>query len=182
MRIIAGSKRGLKLFAPMDDAVRPTTDRVKEAMFGSLQFQMVGAVVLDLFTGSGALGLEAVSRGAKNVVFVDSDAQSIALLKRNLEHMGSPENVEIVKNDFTNAIKLFQNSQKFDIVFVDPPYDSEYYGMTAELLHKYRVLAKNAVIIMESDKRLTLDIAGIEVVKEKKYGATFLTYCRMLEG
>jgi len=178
VRVIAGKKRGTRLEAPPDDRIRPTTDRVKEALFGSLQFLIPGAKVLDLFSGSGALGIEAWSRGADEVILADSDAASIAVIRKNYERIGSPGNVKIIKNDYSEVIKQFKNTEKFDIVLIDPPYKSGFYSDVVEKLVQYGLLSGGAVVVMESDGPLEIDADGIEFYKEKKYGATILTYGR----
>ncbi len=178
MRIIAGEKRGTKLLSPQDERVRPTTDRVKEALFGSLQFDIPGANVLDLFAGSGALGIEAFSRGARQAVLVDADADSVDVIRKNIARVGNPPHIKIVKNDYEKAIRLFQNTEKFDIVIVDPPYHSGLYESAAAALVRNGVLADGAVVVMESACALDLDICGLLCYKTKRFGTVYLTYYR----
>ncbi|WP_312695146.1 16S rRNA (guanine(966)-N(2))-methyltransferase RsmD [Caproiciproducens sp.] len=120
MRVITGSARGSRLTTLEGDSVRPTPERVKEALFSAIQFQIEGRRVLDLFAGSGQLGIEALSRGAKQTVFVDASKNSIAVVQKNLEHTGLAENAVIKTMDF--AAFLLQNRERFDLAFLDPPY------------------------------------------------------------
>ncbi|MBE6829998.1 MAG: 16S rRNA (guanine(966)-N(2))-methyltransferase RsmD, partial [Ruminococcaceae bacterium] len=119
MRVITGSARGSRLTTLEGESVRPTPERVKEALFSVIQFQIEGRRVLDLFAGSGQLGIEALSRGAKQTVFVDASRNSIAVVEKNLEHTGLAENAVIKTMDF--AAFLLQNREHFDLAFLDPP-------------------------------------------------------------
>ncbi|WP_206831188.1 16S rRNA (guanine(966)-N(2))-methyltransferase RsmD [Alicyclobacillus fructus] len=122
MRVIAGNWRGISLEAPRGDAVRPTTDRVKESMFNLIPHQL-GGLVLDLFAGSGALGIEALSRGAARAIFVDKDPQSARLVRRNLERVGALAQAEVWVMDWARAVRRFEASGDVaSYVFVDPPY------------------------------------------------------------
>jgi 16S rRNA (guanine966-N2)-methyltransferase len=178
MRIIAGEKRGTKLVPPNDNRIRPTADRVKEALFGSIQFIVLDATVLDLFAGSGSLGLEAVSRGAKQVFLVDKNTDAINTIHRNISRLGCPLNIKIIKNDYRKAIRLFQNRVKFDIVFIDPPYESCLYRNAVEVLVESGVLLPQALLILESFGEIYLDVDGIVHYKTKKIGDTYLNFYR----
>ncbi len=178
MRIIAGEKRGTKLLAPQGLDTRPTLDRVKEAVFGRLQFELQEKQVLDLFAGSGALGLEAVSRGAREAVFVDNDAASQEAIRKNIQAAGCAHKATIVEKDFEAAIKLFQNQKKFDIVLLDPPYESGYYEKAFKMMAQYEVLAQNAVIVAESSGPLVVEEGGFALEKQKRYGKVFVSFFR----
>lgn len=179
MRIIAGEKRGMKLFSPVGEDTRPTTDKVREALFGSLQFELHGKCVLDLFAGSGAFGLEAVSRGAQCAVLVDADEAAIRVITKNVEKTGfSTDRVRVLRSDYKKAIKGFQNANKFDIVFLDPPYASEYYGSAMRMLVENGLLNQSAIVVAESGEALYISVSGLGKYKEKQYGNTRLTYYR----
>ncbi|MEA4852740.1 MAG: 16S rRNA (guanine(966)-N(2))-methyltransferase RsmD [Christensenella sp.] len=182
MRIIAGEKRGTKLTSPIGENTRPTTDRVRESLFGSIQFEVTGAQILDLFAGSGALGLEALSRGAKEAVFCDVDAGSIKVIEKNIETLGYAAKSKVIKNDFLNAIALFKNTRKFDIVFIDPPYKRGYYEAVFEALASGEVLAGDALLVAESAQGLEIEGKGFVFDKRKKYGKTFLDFFRWQNG
>lgn len=120
MRVITGLARGKRLTTLEGEQVRPTPERVKEALFSIIQFQVEGRRVLDLFAGSGQLGIEALSRGAKQAVFVDAGKDSIAAVQKNLEYTGLTENAKVKNMDFASF--LLQNRDPFDLAFLDPPY------------------------------------------------------------
>ena len=176
MRIIAGDKRGTILNAPEGEQTRPTYDRVKEAVFGRLQFSLVDKTVLDLFAGSGALGLEAVSRGAKMAYFCDFSKEAVKVIKSNIKKLGYEEKCAVFKNDYLGAIKEFSGKIKFDIVFIDPPYASGYYIPALEALKESGILADGCILAMESDKNFEINISGYTKTKEKKYGITYINY------
>lgn len=179
MRIIAGEKRGLKLAAKDGAETRPTLDRVKEALFGRLQFEISGKCVLDLFAGSGALGLEALSRGAQEAVLVDCDEQAGEIIKKNIVAAGMQRRAQFIKNDFRNALKLFQNSRKFDIVLIDPPYrSSDFYETALNGLVEYGLLAEHAAVVAESDRPIEFFTENLVLEKQKKYGKVYLTFFR----
>jgi len=179
MRIIAGEKRGMKLFSPKGDATRPTTDKVREALFGSLQFEVRGACVLDLFAGSGAFGLEAISRGAQCAVLVDISEEAVVVIKKNIQKTGfSGDSVQVLRGEYKKVIKRFQNAHKFDIVFIDPPYAGGYYEQALRMLVDLEIVREGAVIVTESDSTLDFNIPRLRVDKQKRYGTTVLTYYR----
>lgn len=180
VRVISGSARGLKLNTPGDDRVRPTTDRVKESMFNIVQDWVYDGQVLDLFAGSGALGIEALSRGASQAVFCDNSLDSIKIIKSNIEKARVVDRSQIVSGDFKRCLRDMEaKNQSFDMIFVDPPY---YKGLFEEVLDTIRackILKKDGIVIVEHDaKRPIGQVEGLEVYKEKKYGITMLTfYC-----
>lgn len=180
VRVISGSARGLKLNTPGDDRVRPTTDRVKESMFNIVQDWVYDSQVLDLFAGSGALGIEALSRGASQAVFCDNSLDSIKIIKSNIEKARVVDRSQIVSGDFKRCLRDMEaKNQSFDMIFVDPPY---YKGLFEEVLDTIRackILKKDGIVIVEHDaKRPIGRVEGLEVYKEKKYGITMLTfYC-----
>ena len=180
VRVISGSARGLKLNTPGDDRVRPTTDRVKESMFNIVQDWVYDSQVLDLFAGSGALGIEALSRGASQAVFCDNSLDSIKIIKSNIEKARVVDRSQIVSGDFKRCLRDMEaKNQSFDMIFVDPPY---YKGLFEEVLDTIRackILKKDGIVIVEHDAKKPIgQVEGLEVYKEKKYGITMLTfYC-----
>jgi len=167
MRIVAGEYRGRRLKAPAGTATRPTADRVREAVFNILG-DVEGLIVLDLFAGSGALGIEALSRGAGATTFVDRDDRALAAVRANLEAFGAV--ARIVRSD---AVAFLQRGEgaMYDLVFLDPPYDSapELGRRLSELLPD--AVAEEAVIVTESDKRAPLEL-GLPLHDERTYGDT----------
>lgn len=167
MRIISGKYRGkiLREFELL--TTKPTTDRVKESIFNLIQFDVLGATVLDLFAGIGALGIEAISRGAERVVFVDNNAQAIKLIKENLK--GIDGNFSINHADYETFLNTTKT--KFDIVLLDPPYKTEFGIKAINLLIKNDLLNDNAIIIFETseENNFEINLAGFEI-KKKKYG------------
>lgn len=177
-RIIAGEKRGTQLFTLPGNHTRPTTDRVREALFGCIQFEIAGAEVLDLFAGSGALGLEALSRGAGHAVFCDRYDESVKTIQKNIGKLGYDKRSQVVKNDYIHAIKVFKNTKKFDIVFIDPPYKANYYATAFGLLAEEQVLKPGAILVAESDAAVGIVDERYCIYKNKKYGKTHLTFFR----
>ena len=175
MRVIAGICGGRKLKTPADAAVRPTTDKVKEALFSSIQFELEGADVLDAFAGSGQLGIEALSRGARSAVFIDNSRQSLALIKQNLALCDL--HAEVVQAD--TLVYLKKCTKQFDIAFLDPPYRT---GLLQNALPLVcGVMRESGVILAECpEDETTPDTLenGFVKVKTKKYGTMRLNYYR----
>ena len=166
MRVVAGEFRGRRLAAPRGIRTRPTADRVREALF-SILGEVSGARVLDLYAGSGALGIEALSRGAESAVFVERDPRAVAAIERNLESLGLQQTV--LKQD---AVRFMARGEgTFDLVFCDPPYDSasRLAGLLAE--HLPEVTSEDARIVTESDKRNPLELP-FPLLTERTYGDT----------
>ena len=171
MRIISGKYRGKNLKEFNIDTTKPTTDRVKESIFNLIQFDVVDAVVLDLFSGTGALGIECISRGSKQVHFVDSNKQAISLVKENLK--GIDGEYEI----FNQSFELFlQNTKlKYDIVFLDPPYKTDFGVKAIQLLIENNLLNENAIIIFETSQENNFDLNFKNFsLKTKKYGTVIV--------
>ena len=164
MRVITGTARGRRLQEPKDASVRPTTDMVKEAIFSILQFDIPGRRVLDLFAGTGQLGIEALSRGAKECVFVDSSPASLALVRRNLEICGFKG--QVVRAD---AAEYLSHCGKFDIVLVDPPYHDGLYGKILESLFVFDILTDGGIILVESMRGESLPPADPPYTRGKTY-------------
>ncbi len=167
MRIIAGKHRGRELARFRGQDIRPTADRVKESLFQILSLRLVGARVLDLFCGSGALGLEALSRGAKCAVFNDISRESIALLKKNLSALG--EEGEIHTQDFSACLKTVTG--KFDLIFADPPYRENFTEEILRLVAERGLLKADGLVIVESEREEAA-VQGWEIADLRSYGRT----------
>lgn len=158
MRIIAGSARGRNIEAPKGRDTRPTLDRVREAIFGMIQFDVEDAAVLDLFAGSGALGLEALSRGASHAVFCDSDREACAVIDRNLKSLGFAERAEIRFSDcFMLIDRLSALNKKFSLILIDPPYTAGLYEKTLSALAESGIIDDGCILIVEHPKKMPLE-------------------------
>lgn len=173
MRIVAGKYKGRILFSPINSA-RPTLDKVKQAIFTKLQFDIEGKNVLDLFAGSGALGIEAISRGAKSVVFVDKDYKSIEIIKKNLKLIN--EQAKVLKCDFKTALCLFK--QPFDIIFLDPPYASNFYSDALKIIKEKKLLSKDGIIVLEIGEEYIVKQTEFEEFDKKNYGTVVVKYLK----
>lgn len=172
MRIIAGELRGRRLKSPASNDVRPTSDKVKEAIFSMLMPYMEnGFTAVDLFTGSGNMGLEAISRGAGTVYFTDSSRRSLALAKENITICGAEDRAVLICGDFRNNIRRI--NQKVDIYFLDPPYADGYIPEALKVINDTGNLRPGGVAVCEHAwrDRLPEDMPGFALVKERRYGA-----------
>ena len=169
MRVVAGTFKGRRLAAPRGTRTRPTDDRVREALFSMLG-DVGGTRVLDLYAGSGALGIEALSRGAAEAAFVDRDRRAVAAIRRNLDAVGAK--AAVVKGSATTFVR--QRQHGYDLVFVDPPYDaaSRLAAPLSEALPG--ILTEDARIVTESDKRNPLTL-NLPLLRERDYGDTRIT-------
>lgn len=176
MRIITGSARGTKLETlEGEEITRPTTERVKEGIFSAIQFEIEGRRVLDLFAGSGQLGLEALSRGAESAVFTDSNDKAVAIIKQNALKTKLYPKTLIMCSGYKEYIKSAKG-KVFDIVFIDPPYASEYLDDAVKRLAESGLLAVGATVICESDsEKIEFDESVYELKKVYRYGKTFVT-------
>lgn len=175
MRIIAGEYKGRKLETPFNNHVRPTTDKVKEAMFSILMPYLTGANCLDLFAGTGGLGLEALSRGADFCVFCDNDRNSIALTKENIRKCGAEDRSNVIYGDYMKALE--RSEGKYDIIIIDPPYDSGIYAKCLTSIEKLDLLGDEGIIIAEHEKNgvLSDSYGKLFKIKERRYGKTILS-------
>ncbi|NLM60586.1 MAG: 16S rRNA (guanine(966)-N(2))-methyltransferase RsmD [Clostridiales bacterium] len=178
MRIITGSQRGRKLVTLEGLHTRPTSEKVKEALFSIIQFEIEGRRVLDLFAGSGQLGLEALSRGARECVFVDNDRNAMRIIRENAEKCGFTDKSRFYQNDYTTVLK--RSDEKYDIILIDPPYASSYYDKSLKLISAFDILARNGIIVVESesDQELPEEVGTIRKVRDYRYGRTKLTVYR----
>lgn len=175
MRIITGSAKGKHLATLEGDATRPTSERIKGAIFSSIQFEIEERRVLDLFAGSGQMGLEALSRGAARATFIDSSREAMEIVKKNARGCGFFEKSHFLVSDFRNYIRKASGRESFDLVFIDPPYEMKCCAEAAALLAKAELVIPGALVVLESgeeeidlasDKRL----AGYELVRQAQYG------------
>ena len=178
MRVISGSARGIALKTPEGLQTRPTTDRVKEAMFSIIHFQLPGATVLDLFGGTGQLGIEALSRGAKNATFVDAGEKACALIKENLRRTKMEQLGRVVRNDYLTFLRGC--TEKYDMIFLDPPYAEVFLENALKCITEIDILRSNGIIMCERPlgKELPWEYAGYTRSKDYKYGNTLVTIYR----
>ena len=167
IRITGGKNRSRLIETPNTTLTKPTMDKVREAVFSALSGKVYGARVLDLFAGSGSYGLEALSRGAKEVTFVDSSTEAVKVIKQNCEKLNE-KNVEILNSDVLGY--LSQNPQEFDIIFADPPYKLDVYEAVVKTLIERHILASNGIIVLESERELNIDESSFSKVRFYKYG------------
>lgn len=180
MRIISGKYRGLKL-TPFDGKeIRPTADRVKESLFNILAADIPSCRALDLFCGSGALGLECISRGAEFVHFNDSSLRSIAVLTRNLQKLKEEKNYAVTRLDFSAC--LLSQREEFDLIFIDPPYALNAGEEALKSIGSGNILSEGGVAVFERDRKFEGEIAGLEVFDERKYGSVHLTFFKKCGG
>lgn len=179
MRVISGELRGRKLEKLEGMSIRPTSDRVKESLFNMLGARVFDSSFLDLFAGTGGIGIEAYSRGAAEVVFIDADAKSVQVLRGNLQKLDIIDKVEVYNTDYINAInKLAADQRSFGIIFMDPPYLKDYEKNALVLVSEKDLLKKDGIIIVEhetSDK-MPENAGKLSIVRQKKYGNTMLTF------
>ena len=178
MRVITGKARGVQLKTPDGLLTRPTADRVKEALFSIINFDIPAATVLDLFAGTGQLGIEALSRGAKRGVFVDERADACALVKENLRRTHLESDAAVIRSDYMSYLK--KSRDKFDIIFLDPPYAEVFLENALKMITEIDILQTNGIIIAERPlgKELLFEFDGFLRSKDYKYGKTLLTIYR----
>ncbi len=184
MRIIAGKARGHKLLSPLSMETRPTLDRVKEAMFSSVQFYLPEASVLDVFAGTGSLGLEAGSRGAKEVYLFDKSDETFPLLKENVKNLGFDEFCFPMKIDaYEGMKKLTALGKVFDVIFIDPPYCREMIPEALKIIYDNNMLNKDGIIVTKIDtiEEKYEGYNEIKLSKSKKYGNTTVCYYKYEE-
>lgn len=167
IRITGGKNRSRKLFIPENNLTKPTMDKVRAAVFNALSNEVNGKDVLDLFSGSGSYGFEALSRDAKSVTFVDKEKDAIKAIKNNAEAL-KETNIKVFQNDVITFLES-KNGQ-FDLVFVDPPYKLDIYQNVLNLLEKNEYLKDNSIIVLESEKELDIDLEKYKKVKLYNYG------------
>ena len=174
MRIITGSAKGKRLETLEGDATRPTSERIKEAIFSSIQFEIEDRRVLDLFAGSGQMGLEALSRGAARATFIDSSREAMEIVKKNARITGLDDDCHYLVSDWKNYIRKASGREQFDLVFVDPPYAMACCAEAADYLAEREVIIPGAIVVLESGEEEILPdderLRGFEVIKSTHYG------------
>ena len=170
MRVIAGKYKRRRLESPADNSIRPTTDKVKEALFSILSERIWGSRVLDLFSGSGSLGIEALSRGAELCVFADNSRESLRLIKDNIAHCRAQQGARVMAGDFKKI--LMKLDEKFDIILLDPPYGKGFLEPCLALIREHDLLAEDGVIVAEhrKEEEMPEELEGFTREKERKYG------------
>lgn len=180
MRVITGKARGVQLKTPDGLTTRPTTDRVKEALFSIIQFEIPGAAVLDLFGGTGQLGIEALSRGAKNAVFVDAGEPACRLIRENLKRTKLEVDAKVIRSDYLDYLKRCR--EKYNIIFLDPPYAEVFLENALKCITEIDILHSGGIIVAERPlgKELPWEFEGYQRSRDYKYGKTLLTVYRKL--
>ena len=178
MRVISGKARGINLKTPDGMLTRPTIDRVKEALFSIINFDIPASSVLDLFGGTGQLGIEALSRGAKSAVFVDQREDACKLIKENLRRTKLEQDAKVVRMDYLDYLKRCR--EKFDIIFLDPPYAEVFLENALKCITEIDILQSGGIIVAERPlgKDLPWDFEGYTRSKDYKYGKVLLTIYR----
>ena len=178
MRVIAGAARGILLKTPEGLRTRPTAERVKEGLCSAIQFEIPGARVLDLFAGTGQLGIEALSRGAKSSVFVDAGSEACRLVRENLQRTGLTSQAQVVQADYLQFLARCQGP--FDIIFLDPPYAEVFLENALEKISEIDILTNSGIIVCERpfEKSLPDDIPGLARYRDYRYGKAAVTIFR----
>jgi 16S rRNA (guanine(966)-N(2))-methyltransferase RsmD len=178
MRVITGKARGVQLKTPEGLATRPTSDRVKEALFSIINFDVPGMTVLDLFGGTGQLGIEALSRGAERAVFVDASEDACKLIRENLKRTKLESQGKVVKGDYLSFLRACR--EKFGIIFLDPPYAEVFLENALNCITEIDILQSGGIIVAERplEKPLVLDFPGYTRSRDYKYGKTLITLYR----
>lgn len=180
MRVITGKARGIQLKTPEGMLTRPTADRVKEALFSIINFDIPGANVLDLFGGTGQLGIEALSRGASSAVFVDAREESCKLIRENLKRTKLEQNAKVIRSDYLDY--LGRCREQYDIIFLDPPYAEVFLENAIKKITEIDILRQDGIIVAERPlgKELPWEFPGYDRSKDYKYGNTLLTIYRKM--
>ena len=177
MKVISGTLRGRNIKGYNIDGTRPTMDRVKESLFASINSYINGSIVLDLFAGSGNLGIEAISNGSSKCYFVDNNKNCIKVIKDNINTFGISDKCEVFNRDYKDILKYFRdNNIKFDLILVDPPYDYAICNEILDLVDKYKLLKDNGIIVLEYREDKIEDVSSnYELLKNKKYGDKYIS-------
>ncbi len=185
MRITGGQAKGIPINVPKGTRTRPTSDKVRQALFNIVGAEVAGRKVLDLFAGSGALAIEALSRGAAYAVLVERNPTSASIIANNLQKAGLTGKAEIMRMDFRSALeKLDHRAEVWDLIFIDPPYQSGLLAETIRILPKYSMISATSIIVVEHFKKTKLPgaIRDIPLVQTRVYGQTCLSFFDAREG
>lgn len=180
MRVISGSAKGHRLKCIQGLNTRPTGDRVKESVFNIIKNYIPDAKVLDLFSGTGNLSIESLSRGAKSAVMVDNNPQCIKIINENLEHTRLNDKSKVLKQDVISAIKNIND--KFDIIFMDPPYNKGHLIPVLNQICNSDILNDDGLIVIERDKKDLLEDIAFDIVREEQYGETVVSFLKKYNG
>ncbi len=177
MRVIAGIAKGRKLKSPRTTETRPILDRVKVALFDLLSTDVIDAVFLDLFAGTGGVGIEALSRGARKAVFVEISPEAIKVIKENLQITGLGDHAEVVRKDVFKYIEQLTD-EKFDIIYVAPPQWKSLIPPTLQAIDRKGILSERGLVVTQQHPKeaTQVQLANLELVREKKYGDTLLSF------
>ncbi len=179
MRIIGGKAKGTKLYTLEGKNTRPTLDRVRESLFNILQYKLQEAIFLDLFSGSGACGLEAVSRGVSKAILCDKSKQAVEIIQKNIQKTHMEEKVELYQANFEEVLKM-RIKEKLDIIFIDPPYETNYASQAVKIILENELIKQDSMIIIETDQpkkvKEQLETLEIEIMDERKYGRAHLIF------
>ena len=182
MRIISGRARGTKLYTLEGDSTRPTLDRVKESIFNIIQSDIKDSIFLDLFAGSGAIGLEAASRGAKKVILCDKSKDAMQIIKKNIMKTHLENEVETYLLDFIVLLNDKLN-EKLDIVYIDPPYESDFAIQAVNIILENDLITKDSLILIETDRKEEVEEklkkVNLRIVDERKYGRAEIFFLKM---
>ncbi|MER2000209.1 MAG: 16S rRNA (guanine(966)-N(2))-methyltransferase RsmD [Lysinibacillus sp.] len=185
MRVVAGERKGMPLKALSGNTTRPTTDKVKESIFNMIGPFFDGGIAVDLFAGSGGLGIEALSRGVDKTIFVEKDRKAYAVLLENIKKCRYDEHVETYCNDAVRAVKaLAKRDIEIDVLFLDPPYHKiEYYNLAGQLVEQGK-LSEHAIIMCEHSKEVELpaNYGSFKLVRQEEYGTIIISVYRHIEG
>ena len=183
MRIIGGKARGTKLYTLEGENTRPTLDRVKESFFNIIQDKIQDSIFLDVFAGSGAIGLEALSRGSRKVIVCDKSKEACNIIRKNMEKTHFTENIKLYQADFKDVLQN-EIKEKIDIVFLDPPYKTNFVIEAIKIIFEKELLKKESIIIIETDDRdriiEDLKDRNCEIIDIRKYGRAYLIFLQRI--
>lgn len=182
MRIISGKARGTKLYTLDGISTRPTLDRVKESLFNIIQNEIPGSIFLDLFSGSGAIGLEAISRGAKKAILCDNSKYAIEVIKKNIQKTHFENETEVYHDEYDFVLKN-EVKEKVDIVYIDPPYKTDLVYKTIKILLEKDLLKNESYVIIETDQEQVIneiDKLDINIIDKRKYGRANLIFLKKI--
>ncbi|WP_193708358.1 16S rRNA (guanine(966)-N(2))-methyltransferase RsmD [Alkalibaculum sporogenes] len=183
MRVITGKAKGKKLYSPKDDRVRPTSDKIKQSFFNIIDSLIKDSVFIDCFSGTGAIGIEALSRGAKEVYFIDNNKESVLLIKKNLNTTDLNSMGNIIEMNVEDAISnLSKENVIADIIFMDPPYALDIIPSIIKQISKNNILSQDGIIVAEHDKKYIPEetILDYQISNKRVYGNTTMTYYKRL--
>lgn len=183
MRVITGQAKGRRLKAPKGMNTRPTSDRTKESLFNIIGDRLLDKAVLDLYAGTGAIGIEALSRGADSAVFVEKDQRVVKIIRANLDLTGLADQAEIISQDVDSTVARLASQQRtFDIIFLDPPYLRNLLQKSIETLVHYQIIRPGGLVVAESSKLDTLSdkYGNLRLIRQERYGDTVLSFYQEL--